>query len=334
MKKQFTVFCSFVVSVCILFLWGCAKDAPAETPTADLFEPKSVEHIGEIPDTFKTVVENNVFKGVAAFDGRLLKAEVSSADKETRTIVQQVRMMDMHGRTLAMYSCTTDNAYHVTTLTPTNDGGFLFVLGFQDYAYDQNTWASDQGFATRVIKCDSYGDLQFDTVLDGIEGAALEYCFEKDGRFYFFGDRQTPETKNRGVYSATDISMTVLDQAGKVLKSQCIAGSDFDKVNAAEISGSYFVLSCSSQSDDGDFAGSNSNGYFVDWVITVNDDLEITEKKKASGRDYFDSRLGEKDGVPVYISSAYLDGFDAGTPTAFIDYGDFYLIVSENATGI
>ena len=36
----------------------------------------------------------------------------------------------------------------------------------------------------------------------------------------------------------------------------------------------------------------------------------------------------------MYRSSVLLDGFDAGDPRAYIDYGDFYLIVSERETGI
>ena len=128
--------------------------------------------------------------------------------------------------------------------------------------------------------------------------------------------------------------MVILDHNGTVLQSRCIAGSDFDSLDAAEASGDGFALSISSQSDDGDFSGSNSNGYPVEWVVTVNDHLEITEKKQETGRDYFDYRIGEKDGASVFTSSALLNNFDAGTPKAFIHYGDFYLIVSENITGV
>ena len=95
-----------------------------------------------------------------------------------------------------------------------------------------------------------------------------------------------------------------------------------------------FLLSISAQSDDGDFAGSDSGGYKVDWVFTVNEDLEITRKEKRSGRSISDYRIGEKEGSPVYSSDPLLEGFDAGHITAFIDYGDAYLIVSENKTGI
>lgn len=330
MKKQFATLCFIIISICTFFLSGCS-DNGLKPHQDDL---KSVEQVGQITDKLKKVVENNVFQGVTAFDGRLLKSEILSVDKESKTVIQQIRMMDVYGKELAVYSCSSDDAYQVTTLTATDDGGFLFVLGFQDYAYNQDEWVSDKGIASRVIKCDCYGNLQFDTSFDEIEGAALKYCFEKNGQFYFFGDLETPKTKNRDVYSKTDIYMAILDKNGKILKSRCIAGSDFDSLNAAEISGNCFVLSCSSQSDDGDFASSNSKGYSVDWVITVNDNLEISEKKKESGRDYFDYRIGEKDGAPVYKSNALLKNFDAGTPEAFIDHGDFYLIVSENNTGI
>lgn len=335
MKKQLISLCMIAVLVCTSVLSGCTNDAAADvSSTAQREELEHVEQVGQIPDALKNVVKNNIFNDVTAFDGRLLKAEICFADEQNKIVTHKVQMMDVYGNDLAEYICSSDDAYHARTLTATGDGGFLFVLGFSDYAYDQDTWASDKGFASRVIKCDNSGKLQFDTPLNAVEGQALRFCFEKNGQFYFFGTKETPETKTRGVSSRTDIYMTILDANGAILKSQCVAGSDYDSLDVAEISGDHFALSVSSQSDDGDFIGSNSNGFPVDWVIMVNDDLEITAKKKETGRDYFDYRIGEKDGVPVHKSNSLLNGFDAGTPKLFIDYGDFYLIVSNNNTGI
>ena len=329
MKRKLIARCFFIVLLCIYALTGCTKDKPEIQQD----EHESIEQVSQVSDKFKNIIENNLFYDVTAFDGRLLKADVCSQDKESRTVVQRVRMMDVYGKELAAYTCSSDDAYHISTLTATNDGGFLFVLGFSDYAYDQNTWASEKGYASRVIKIDKDGKLQFDTPFDTVEGSALSFCFEKNGQFYFFGDIQSPETKTQGIYSATDIYMAILDENGAVLKEQCITGSDFDYLDVAEVTDGAFLLSISSQSNDGDFAGSDSKGYPVDWIITVNDNLEITEKKKESGRDYFDDRVGEKNGTPIYKSDALLNDFDAGTVTAFIDYGDSYLVVSENITG-
>ena len=329
MKKRRLAAWFIAVLMLVSVLSGCAENNPQNGD-----ELKSMEPFGELPEEFKQIVENDIFNGVTAFDGRLLKAETIAKDEENRTVTYRVLMMDLYGKTMASYTCTSDDAYHINALTATEDGGFLFVLGFSDYAYSQNEWASDQGFASRVIKCDQNGQLQFETVFDGVEGYALNQCFEKNGSFYFFGTVETPETNKTGVASPSDIYMALVDKNGTVLKTKCIAGSDYDRLKAAEISEDSFILSVSSQSDDGEFKDSGSRGYPKDWIFTVDDNLEIVRKEQKSGRDFSDDRLGEKDGVPIYKSNALLKNFAAGTPMAFIDYGDFYLIVSDNRTGI
>ena len=296
-------------------------------------ELKAVEHIGQVPDAFKTIVEQNTFHDAVAFDGRIMKTEILSYDEDGNTIELLVHMMDQFGKDMAAYPLTTSRAYPVRTLTATDDGGFLFVLGFQDYAVDQNVWASDGGFASRIIKCDQNGEIQFETFFESTEGEALKYCFEKNELFYIFGTKQTPETKRRGVYSKTDVYSAIVDQTGQIIKTRCIAGSDYDDLESAETTKDYFSLSVRSQSDDGDFAGSESKGYGVNWVFTLDDDLAIVKKEIGSGRSFFDDRLGVLNGITVYRSDPMFIAFDAGYPTAVIDYGGFYLIVSENNTG-
>lgn len=329
MKKCLLAMCMLVILMCLVVLAGCKNTKQTENPDA----PKSIAQVGQIPDDFRHIVETDLFDGIIAFEDRLLKAEIAETNEEHRAVTHHIQMMDLYGNNLANYICNSDDAYHVGTLTATQDEGFLFVLGFSDYAYDQDTWASDHGFASRIIKCDEKGNLLFDTPLDGVEGCALQYCFEVNERFYFFGTIETPETKIKGVGSRSDIYMVVLDSSGTVVNTQMIAGSDFDSLDAAEITENGFLLSISAQSDDGDFAGSQSNGFPKDWIFTVNYDLEITGKEMKTGRDYFDSRLGEKNGKTIYKSDNLLKNFDAGTPKAYIGYGDFYLIISSNNTG-
>lgn len=329
MKKCILSMCVLVTFVCLV-LAGCENTKQVAIPDA----PKSVAQVGQIPDDFRHIVETDLFDGIIAFENRLLKAEIVETNEEHRVVTHHIQMMDLYGNMLANYICNSDDAYHVNVLTATQDGGFLFVLGFSDYAYDQDSWASDKGFASRIIKCDENGNLLFDTPLDGVDGRALKHCFEVNERLYFFGTIETPETKIKGVGSRSDIYMVVLDSTGTVVNTQMIAGSDFDSLDAAELTENGFILSISAQSDDGDFIGSKSNGYPEDWIFTVNYDLEITGKEIKTGRDFFDSRLGEKNGEAIYKSDSLLTGFDAGTPNSFIDYGDFYLIVSSNNTGV
>lgn len=327
MKKQVSFLC-LILFVCALFIVGCSgSDASPQNGM------KRVTPVGVVPDSFREIVESNAFYDAVAFDGKLLKTELCATNEATSTSTYRIRMMDLYGKDLAVHICNVADVYHPTTLTATADGGFLFVLGFQD-RYAQNAWASEQGFASHIVKCDQNGTVQFDTALDGIEGAALRYCFEKNGQFYFFGTLQTPETKTTGVHSPTDIYMVILDQNGQILKSQSIAGTDYDSLHAVEVSADGFTLSVSSQSSDGDFVSSGSNGSPVNWAITINDTLAVTNKAKTAGRDPLDRRIGEQNGSPVYISSAILKDFDAGTPELFVAYSDFYLIVSENPTGL
>ncbi len=333
MKKITCVFILLYIAVALssLFLTGCSNDSSTASPD----EANGIERIGEIPNEFQNIIKDNEFYDITAFEDRLLKWDVISFDLDNHTKVYKVSMLDLYGKELAVCELSADDAYYVTTLTATDDGGFLFVLGFSDYAYsDEDLWASDKGIVSRVIKCDKSGKLQFDTPFNDVVGEGLKYCFEKNEKYYLFGTNETPETKIQGVYSSTDVYMTIVDKNGEILKTQCLAGSDYDELYSVEVSDNGFLMSVYSKSDDGDFSYSEADGYTVGWVISVNDNLEIVEKRKGQGRDTFDYRVGEKDGVTIYKSDELFDDFDAGEPTSFIDYGDFYMIVSERITGV
>ena len=63
-------------------------------------ELKAVEHIGQVPDTFKTIVEQNAFHDAVAFDGRIMKTEILSYDEDGNTIELLVHMMNQFGKEL------------------------------------------------------------------------------------------------------------------------------------------------------------------------------------------------------------------------------------------
>ena len=56
--------------VCLSVLWGCTAQRALVYPT----EPTPVEQMGQVPEVFQEIISNNLFHGVTAFDGRLLKA--------------------------------------------------------------------------------------------------------------------------------------------------------------------------------------------------------------------------------------------------------------------
>lgn len=128
--------------------------------------------------------------------------------------------------------------------------------------------------------------------------------------------------------------MHILDKQGNCLKSSVISGSHFDNISFVKMIDDHFTLFIHSQSDDGDFEGSNSNGYIKRWTFTVNDSLETTEKCLSNDFMFSNQLIGIKDGTNIYRENPLFSAFDAGSPSALIDYGDFYLIVSENLTGV
>ena len=86
-------------------------------------------------------MEENLFYDVKISKGRILKVEVTDLNKAEHTYKIKVSMLDKYAKTLSSYEYESDDAYYVRTMTVTEDGGFIFVDGFTDYAYDKDTWA-------------------------------------------------------------------------------------------------------------------------------------------------------------------------------------------------
>ena len=314
------------------------KSTPSEevnTPSAIMTEAEntrpteSIEQVGTVPDVFKKVIEEDRFRDVKAFSDRLMKVDKEWADMPENK-ASTICMMDLYGKELASYTLDLNDAYDVTAVTATEDGGFIFSAGFNgNYipGWDQ----IESGYHSRVIKCDADGNVIFDTKLDGVEISALTDCLEKDGRYYFFGEYRGPERIED--LGETDVSIMVFDAKGDLADTRLIRGSSFDKIKNVRKTDDGFVLEIASQSEDGDFEGSGANYHEINWRMTVSDDLEITSKEIVSENVTYRQKIGEKDGQPVYADDERFAGFDAGGLRAYIDYGDTYLLVSRHITG-
>ena len=292
---------------------------------------------------FSAIIKDNIFKDVAAFSDRLLKVETLSIDNGSREVTYRITMMDLSGNTLCNITKTVNVAYYVTALTATKDGGFLYVLGFRNLQYQDGTYARANGFASRVIKCDRNGFVEFDIGFDYYEGTALQYCIEKNGNYYFFGTHRNKEEWDN--YGQTDVSVIVIGSDGKMCKSKFISGSNFDSLYFAVESKDGFILALQTQSDDGDFVGSGYSPTSIKWIFKVNENIDIIEKEKIDSFSGNVIKIGEKKGNPFYyiqgpkndycfINDFALFDSEYGWPNAYIDYGDYYLIVSEHYTGI
>ena len=142
-------------------------------------------------------------------------------------------------------------------------------------------------------------------------------------------------------YGETDIYVLVLDSKGNVISQKYFGGSDFDYLYDAEERDDTFLLSVYSQSDDRDFAGSDYHndglhGMPPYYMVKLNEELkitEITEMKRADVNFYW-NRVGEKDGRYIYAQDEMFSDYDAGRPGAYIEFVDYYLIVSNHPFGL
>lgn len=290
-----------------------------------------IEPYGTVPPEFQDIIKNNYFgSNVKAFSDRLIKTEQTLKAGENDKMTARIIMTDLYGAPLAQREVILEDYCSIETAIVTSDGGFLYVIGYGGYYAPQ----TGNDFSSHVIKCDSSGNVQFDKELDGIRGSALYYCFEDGDRYYFFG------TNHEYVYEMRDlrdIHIAVLNASGELIKTRTIGGSKEDYLSSVGISpDGFFELSTRSDSFDGDYSGIGIyNSMADDIIFSVDRDLNIVKKKV---HDYWrnpadKTRIGEKEGSAVLRSDPLFDGFDAGTPIVYIDYGDFYLIVSNHITG-
>ena len=75
-----------VTLMCLILFSGCEDTKQAAITDS----PKSIEHIGQIPDDFKKIIENDVFNGAVAFENRLLKSQIIEDNEENRPHVFNV----------------------------------------------------------------------------------------------------------------------------------------------------------------------------------------------------------------------------------------------------
>ena len=322
MKKKL-FFVSFVVAIVLLatalLLHSCddkAKENKTPYPSGPVFQ--YVEPVGTIPKEFEPIIQQNLFWEAVAFEDRVITS------KPVQENVWQATLLDFYGNVL--FSVQVEGSPLYATKVATSDGGMLVCSGFHNhFLIEEDLWASEKGVVSYVYKYGANGELEWERELEDYEYSDFEQCIECEDAYYFFGERETPETKVLGVASPADICVTKLSKNGTVVKTAVYGGSDFDFFECAEKDGTGFIIYCYAQSHDGIFP---SDG---DWKLKINDELEL----KRVRRPWITKKesIGIINGEPIYRNHKSLKDFDGGYVTAILDYDEFYLVISENETG-
>ena len=265
-----------------------------------------VKPVGEVPPEFAEIVAENRFGNARWVGDKLVVVD------------SHLKWLDMAGNVVAAYEIPTGN-YRLKdeALLATSDGGMLIALGFEDrYVSEKEAWASEGGFASRVIKLDATANVEWTTGLEGVEGMMLRNCFETADGYCFLGEQQTPEPKRLGVHSRTDLSVLSLDKQGQLTAVKTFGGSDYDEFWRAEQIGDGFAIYALSQSNDGLFENSLPEGEHSEcWKITLDGQFNVVNMERVEF-DLLKQNL-----------------YSAGEPLT-LDYGDFTLVVAVNITGV
>ncbi|MBR6862651.1 MAG: hypothetical protein IKM73_15175 [Acidaminococcaceae bacterium] len=278
-----------------------------------------VEPVGIVPEPFVSIVENNLFGAVALYGSGLFV--VNDSDDVTVTI----HKMDEYGHILSSRTIAKDEL-RLAGILGTSDGGSLVAMGFDD-SKDKNILPS------KLIKFDANGNTEWIYPLEGINMYMLRYLFETDEGFCIIGNLENAETKIPGVFSPTDVAYIRVSPEGTQLETKVLGGTGYDTLLSAKADQNGFLLCVCVRSQDGDFAERCEPGTGTSYLMVMVDrEFRIVNSAKVSEEEAYETTavsVGLYHGEPVYDQKGILAEFDTGVPELFIDYGEYYLVVSS-----
>ena len=319
---------------------------PATDSTAAETEPteddenmyKSAGNFGEAPEELKAVVEGDLFgadsgtKTVFSPGGENdvdIVGMAVNTDEESRITVRNA-----FGELIAERRVEKDEHRGVLLVSPTSDGGFVYVLGFSQKGIPHGTAPGELGVSSTVVKCGSDGEVVWEREFEDLYVFAFERMIERDGAYYFFGEYDEDVLGSR-----SHIIMMKLGEDGELLAKNTVKGDGFDNLYRVGRSEGGFVLHVNSGSRSGDFFPipgeadelSHTSRYFI---AEVDEGLNVTDVRLGdTDRFSGDSRpVGYSEGREVY---SYETGFDVpGVEQLLLNCGEYRVVVSHNITGM
>ena len=305
MKKFLSVF-TLILTILIAFS-GCNGKVPllpedrqshsaeiTENISPETGEPlKPVEKMGNIPPEYTSdaIKKDLLSTATAVSDGYLLfSGGVEKYNPEGNLLWR---------KDYKEYPFMTEDPRYSEKITPAADGSFFMCYTPGTYQKDDGTWNITDPV---LAKCGQDGALIWHKVYEGFSSTALEKVFcLSNGSVLTAGYTETPETKEIGTWSITDIYLSLLDKDGRLINEKIYGGSDFDSLYGAEyVDGIGLLALIDTQSRDGTFSASK-DGYGVGVLMLVDDELNIKWHKALDA--YMPS-----ESMRIYDGAVYLLG--------------------------
>ena len=306
--------------------------------SSSVSEPVVPETVGEVPEDFKRIVDENLFEGASYMNGRVvavnLEYDVEPGANQNITAVLSAYDIYGHESAHAEFVYEPEEGYEwsmtmIRDCIATSDSGFAVLSLSASYRKDERGMYNDTVCSLHLSKLGYNGYVEWDTVLSedlSVSGSALvegddgeifafvSFYEEEDGEIYY-------EEVER------DLNAYKVSDRGEIL-AETVIGSSGDNMSVASAKrngdGKYSVYYLTYSLADM-FSSSLNFTYTLvtldgeDMSYEIEEDVEFDAKRV----------IGTLDGEEIYYDNARIVTLMESGVTLVLDYGDFFLVVSN-----
>ena len=273
--------------------------------------------IGEVPQKFKKIVENDLFGGADYANG--IVYTVSWDDDYV-----YVNFYDKYGDSISVVKLERGGEYYpaVHEIHPTLDGNYIMVFDSSRRSVDGKWVVRPQKF----VRFSLDGKVLSETVLGNDFVGELGRFFETDSGYIFVGDCDAEKV---GTITTNDIALLKLDFDGNVVKYVQEGGNDHDTIYRVEQTKKgvkvYFYLH--TRRDSTETGGFRMYEFDNDLNLISQKDIEEEDIPELGPRFYIS-------GEPYYKYEDFFADFDRNKSYGgkVIEYDDFVLFISTHYT--
>lgn len=270
---------------------------------------KDVEPVGEVPEKFKNIVENDLFGPHTQLSDSFIYSAESTESGYT------VTRRDIFGEIVSETEFETSAGSAPSLYYTTRDGGFAFSAQIDDRS------------KSALVKCGKDGGIEWTVPTDFNYYDAILYLADENGEAYYIARCET------NAESSLDIVLDKLNETGEVVATKKISGSKGEyPLSIYEVDGE-IKLDVYSASIDGDFYEAclleddiNEAGNY--YLYRIETDRDLNTLSVGISEEYVPTALGTVDGKEITSLDDFAKRFDDGDLLKVIDYGSFYLTVS------
>ena len=287
-----------------------------EQSTEDLGIPEPegglsfIEHVGEVPEEFKKIVEDNLFSGADIY-GDIL---ITYRNRDNNDLI---RILDKSGKVMGEIVIDEPRSYFYRSIQ-CSDGNFIAFIDTRD--------AIDSAIRIKLIKFDKHGKVLFDNDYQ-YSRDVFQNIVEVDDGFICIGTRAVKTAASKR--SQNDIAVIKLSADGKVENYIEFGGNDYDTIHHVEKTGNgarlYFVMR-----EQGEKKTSSWQRYDFDSNLNITKRTEITEEEIPDD----DKPWFTIDGKPYYHYEDFFEDYDRKKTLSYtvIEYDDFVIATYSRFT--